>query len=262
VEAEQGAAVKVEKLPGGVARVVLNRPRLNTINAEIIDGLKSAVANLSMDTEVRAVVFTGEGDVFSAGADLSQFFSNSLAFAEYARKGARVMRSISEMPKLTIAVLKGYALGGGLELAISCDLRVATEQVEIGFPEVSRGLVPAWSGSQRLPKLIGVSQASYLILASERISGKRALEMGLVNRIVQAEDPDRDALELAKSLAASQAPVALNLAKKLINKGAEMSIDDGLEMEAMAAGLIFGTEDLREGVSAFLGKRKAEFKGK
>jgi enoyl-CoA hydratase/3-hydroxyacyl-CoA dehydrogenase len=258
----QAGAVRVEKLPGGVARVVLNRPRFNTINAEIIDGLKSAVADLSNDTEVRAVVFTGEGDVFSAGADLSQFFSNSLSFTEYARKGARVMRSISEMPKLTIAVLKGYALGGGLELAISCDLRVATEQVEIGFPEVSRGLVPAWSGSQRLPKLIGVSHASSLILAGERITGKRAVEIGLVHRLVRAEDPDRDALELAKSLAASQAPVALNLAKKLINKGAEVSIDDGLEMEAMAAGLIFGTEDLREGLSAFKGRRKAEFKGR
>ena len=260
--APKGSPLNIEKLPGGVANVVLNRPKLNTINSDVIAGLESAVAELSKDQEVRVIVFTGEGDVFSAGADLSQFINSSLAFADYARRGGRVMRSISEMPKLTIAVMKGYALGGGLELAISCDLRIATETVEIGFPEVTRGLVPAWSGSQRLPKLLGTSLAAALILASERISGKRAYEIGLVHRLVPAANPDGEALRLAEELAASQAPVALALAKKLINSAVDRPIDEGLEMEAMTAGLLFGTEDLREGISAFLGKRKAEFKGK
>lgn len=255
-------AVKLEKLPGGVARVVLNRPKFNTINADVLDGLERITAELSDDPEVRVVMITGEGAVFCAGADLSQFFSNSVGFMEFARKGARIMRRLSEMPKLTIAVLKGYALGGGLELALSCDLRVATEDVEIGFPELTRGLVPAWSGSQRLPKLLGISQASFLILASERVKGRRAYEIGLVNRIAPPGDPDEFAKQYATQLASSQAPVAVMLAKRLLNKGAEIPVDDGLEMEAMAAGLLFGTDDLKEGISAFLGKRKAEFKGK
>ena len=254
--------VRVEKLPGGVARVAINRPKLNTINADVLEGIDRAVTQLWGDPEARVVVFTGEGSVFCAGADLSQFFSNSVAFMEFARKGARTFRRITEMPKLTIAVLKGYALGGGLELASSCDLRVGTEDVEIGFPELSIGLVPAWSGSQRLPKLLGVSKASALILTSERVKGKRAYELGLVNRLVPQGDPDEFALQYAKQLAASQAPVAVMLAKRLINKGAETSSDDGLEMEGMAAGLLFGTEDLKEGISALLGKRKAEFKGR
>ncbi len=260
--AKETGAVRVEKLPGGVARVVLNRPKLNTINSEVLDGLDRIASQLSEDPEVRVVLLTGEGTVFSAGADLSQFFSNSMGFMEFARKGARIMRRLTEMPKLTIAVLKGYALGGGLELAISCDVRVATEDVEIGFPELTRGLVPAWSGSQRLPKLVGVAQASSLILTSERIKGKRAYEIGLVSRLVTQGDPDEYALKFATEMAASQAPVAVMLAKKLLNKGAEVPIEDGLEMEAMAAGLLYGTEDLREGISAFLGKRKPEFKGK
>lgn len=255
-------AVRIEKLDGGVAKVVLNRPRLNNINAEVLEGLERAVTELSEDPEVRAVVFTGEGGVFSAGADLSQFFGNPLSFMDFARKGAKTMRGISEMPKLTMAVLKGYALGGGLELALSCDLRVATEDVEIGFPEISRGLVPAWSGSQALPKLLGISQASFLILTSERIKGSRAFEIGLVNRILPPGDPDAHAIRYASELASSQAPIAVRLAKRLIRSAVDSPTEDGLEMEALAAGVIFATDDLREGVSAFLGKRKPEFKGK
>ena len=262
-KAEPGTEpVRVEKLPNGVARVVLNRPRLNTINGEVMDGLGRILTELSADPETRVVVVTGEGPVFCAGADLSQFFGSSVAFMEFARKGAKTMRRLAEMPKITIAVMKGYALGGGLELALSCDVRVATEDVELGFPELTRGLVPAWSGSQRLPRLLGVSQASFLILTSERVKGKRAYEIGLANRLVTTGDPDQYALEYAAELASSQAPVAVMLAKKLVGKGAEAPLDEGLEMEAMAAGMLFGTEDLKEGISAFLGKRKAEFKGK
>ena len=255
-------AVVLEKLPGGVARVVLNRPKVNTINAEVLDGLDRIVDELSGDRDTRVVLVTGRGSIFSAGADLSQFFSNSVAFMEFARRGARVFRRLSEMPKLTIAVLKGYALGGGFELALSCDLRVATEDVEMGFPELGIGLIPAWSGSQRTAKLLGASKASALILTSERIKGRRAYELGLVSRLAPPGDPDEFAVQYATQLASSQAPVAVMLAKRLISKGAEAALDDGLEMEGMAAGLLYGTEDLKEGISAFLGKRKPEFKGK
>jgi enoyl-CoA hydratase / 3-hydroxyacyl-CoA dehydrogenase len=255
-------SVRLERLPGGVAMIKLNRPKLNMINPDVLEGLDRIVTELWGDSEVRVAVVTGEGPVFSAGADLSQFFSNSVAFMEFARKGAKTMRRLAELPKLTIAVLKGYALGGGLELAISCDLRIATEDVEIGFPELTRGLVPAWSGSQRLPQLLGTSRASSLILTSERIKGRRAFEIGLANQVVQGVDPDDYAVKYATELAAAQAPIAVMLAKRLLNKGAEVPSDVGIEMEAMAAGVLFGTEDLKEGISAFLGKRKAEFKGK
>jgi enoyl-CoA hydratase/3-hydroxyacyl-CoA dehydrogenase len=254
--------IRLEKLPGNVARVTINRPRLNLLNAEVLDGLDSTITELWNDPDVRVVIVTGEGPVFSAGFELTQYVANSVSMMEFARKGERIMKRLTEFPKLTIAVLKGYALGGGLELALSCDLRFATEDVELRFPELTRGLVPAWSGSQRLPRMVGLSQASSLILASEGIRGKRGYEIGLVNRILPAVDPDDVAVKQATELAASQAPVALMLAKKLLNRGGEVPADVGLEMEAMAAGVLFGTEDLKEGLSAFLGKRKPEFKGK
>lgn len=254
--------VRLERLQGGVARIVLNKPKLNLINADVLDALDRITTELWGDPEVRVVLVSGEGTVFSAGADLSQYFNNSVAFMEFARRGARTLRRLSEVPKLTIAVLKGYALGGGLELALACDLRLATEDVEIGFPELSRGLVPAWSGSQRLPQLLGLSRASSLILTSERVKGRRAFEIGLVNQILPGGDPEAGAVAYASELASTQAPVAMMLAKKLLNRGGEVPSDVGLEMEAMAAGILFGTEDLKEGLSAFLGKRKPEFKGK
>ena len=257
-----GDEVRLERLPGGVARIVVNRPRLNLINGRVLDRLDAIVAELAADQAVRAVVVTGEGPVFSAGADFSQFFSSSAAFMDFARKGARIMRRLSELPKITIAVLKGHVLGGGLELALSCDVRVATEDVEMGFTELSRGLAPVWSGSHTLPRLLGVSQASFMILTSEKIKGKRAYEIGLVNRLVSTGDPDEFAVKYATELASSQAPVAVKVAKTLLRNGTDVPMDDGLEMEALAAGLLFATEDLKEGISAFLGKRKPEFKGK
>jgi enoyl-CoA hydratase/3-hydroxyacyl-CoA dehydrogenase len=254
--------IRLERLAGGVAKIVLNRPKFNTISGEVLDGLDRIATELWNDPEVRVVIMTGEGAVFSAGADLSQFFSSPVAVMEFSRKGARILKKFAELPKLTIAVLKGYALGGGLELALCCDLRVATEEVEIWFPEVTRGLVPAWSGSQRLPRLVGLSQASSMILTSERIKGRKAFEMGLVSRLVPSGDADEYAVRYGTELASTQAPIAVMLAKRLLNKGSEAPSDVGLEMEAMATGILFDTQDLKEGISAFLGKRKAEFKGK
>jgi enoyl-CoA hydratase / 3-hydroxyacyl-CoA dehydrogenase len=260
--AEGTASVRLERLAGGVARIVLNRPKLNTVNGEVLDHLDRIVTDLWDDAEIRIVIVTGEGSNFCGGVDLSQFFSNVAAFMEFARKGQRILRRLMEIPKMTIAVLKGYALGGGLELALSCDLRIATADVQIGFPELTLGLVPAWSGSQRLARLIGLSRASSLILTGERISGRRAFEVGLATQLVPEGDPDQFAIKLGTELASANAPIAVTLAKRLLTKGAEVPSDVGLEMEAMAAGVLFGTDDLKEGISAFLGKRKAEFKGK
>ena len=263
-EKERGATgpIFVEKLGGRVARVVINRPKQNTLNAEVLDGLDRILTELWNDNEVAVVVLTGTGSVFSAGADLSQFFNSSAAFVEFSRRGERIFKRISEFPKLMVAVVKGYALGGGLELAMSCDLRLATEDAKLGLPEVTLGLVPGWSGTQKMAKLIGLSRASALVLTGERISGKQAYELGLVNRLVPAGDPDEYALQYCRELASALAPVAVMLAKRLLNKGTEVPSDVGLEMEALSYGVLFGTEDLKEGISAFLGKRKPEYKGK
>ncbi len=255
-------AVRLERLGGGVAKVVLNRPRLNLINADVLDRLDAILGELAGDPETRVIVMTGEGNVLSAGADLSQYFGNTVSFTDFMRKGQRTFRKLAESPKLTLAVMKGYALGGGLELALNCDLRVATEDVEMGLPELTRGLAPGWTGTQRLAQLVGLSVAASIVLASERIKGRRAAEIGLVHRLVSSGDADEFAVRYAGELASTQAPVALAMAKRLINKATEVPADVGLEMEALAAGVLFGTEDLKEGASAFLGKRKPEFKGK
>ena len=263
-EKEQGAVgpIYVEKPGGRVARVVINRPKQNTLNAEVLDGLDRILTELWNDKEVAVVLLTGTGGAFSAGADLSQFFNSSLAFVEFSRKGERIFKRIAEFPKLTVAVIKGYALGGGLELAMSCDLRLATEDAKLGLPEVTLGLVPGWSGTQKMARLIGRSRASSLVLTGERISGKQAYEFGLVNKLIPAGDPDEYALQYGRELASAVAPVAVMLAKRLLDKGTEVPSDVGLEMEALSYGVLFGTEDLKEGVSAFLGKRKPEYKGK
>ena len=260
--AKAGGPVFLERLQGGVARVVLNRPKYNTINGEVLDGLDRIITEVWGDPEIRVVVVTGEGSIFSSGADLGQFFSSQVAFMEFNRRGERIMKRLTELPKLTIAVMKGYALGGALELAASCDIRLAAEDVQMGFPEVTRGIVPGWSGTQRIPRLVGLTQAASLVLTSERISGKKAVEMGLATKLIPPGDPDEYALKYASELAQSQAPLAVMLAKRLLNKGAEVPSDVGLEMEAEAQGILFGTEDIKEGVAAFLAKRKPEFKGK
>jgi len=262
-EKERGAAgpIYVEKLDGRVAKIFINRPKQNTMNAEVLDGLDRILTELSNDSEVDVVLLTGAGGAFWAGADLSPFFNSSLAFVEFSRKGERIFKRIAEFPKLTVAAIKGYALGGGLELAMSCDLRLSTEDARLGLPEVTLGLVPGWSGTQKMARLIGRSRASALVLTGERISGKQAYEFGLVNRVIPAGDPDEYALQYCRELASAVAPVSVMLAKRLLDKGTEVPSDVGLEMEALSYGVLFGTEDLKEGISAFLGKRKPEYKG-
>lgn len=254
--------VYAEKLGGGLARIVLNRPKMNTISVDVLNGLDRIITELWQDDETRVVILTGAGTVFSAGADLSQFVKNPVSFMESSRRGERVFRRLTEFPKLTIAVIKGYALGGGLEVAMCCDLRVTTEDATIGLPEATLGLVPGWSGSQRMARLIGLSRAAGLVLTGERISGKQAFDLGLVNKIAPPGDPDEYAIKYGKELASTVAPVSVMLAKRLLNKGTEVPFDVGLEMEAMSSGIAYSTDDLKEGISAFLGKRKPEYKGK
>ncbi len=261
-EEPSGELVKIISVDESVRKIEISNTRNNLISSQVIRELEEAIRTLWEDKEAHVVIVTGKGERFSAGAQLSEFISGGLDFTESARKGQRVFRMLSEMPKITIAEIKGYALGGGFELALGCDIRVSTEDAKIGFPELKRGLVPGWGGSQRLSKLVGMSRALYYVLTAEYMTGKDAQDIGLVSKLFPAASIDQDTEKWAKELARSVAPAAATMAKRLINKGSEVSMDTGLEMESIAMGLLFGTEDLREGVTAFLEKREPDFKGK
>ena len=247
---------------GKVARVILNNGRLNLLNQNLMRSLDAKLQELSEDREIYVIIVTGQGEVFSAGAELSQFFSGGIDFMDGSRYGQSVFRRLSEMRKITIAEIKGYALGGGFELSLACDIRFSTPEAKIGFPEVQRGLLPGWGGTQRLPRLIGMSRASYLILSAERINGNEAKEIGIVSRLYPPEGIDDETIRFAVELSRKVAPGAAYLAKTLISRGMDSSLDDGFAMESISMGLIFGTEDLKEGISAFMQKRDPEFKGK
>jgi enoyl-CoA hydratase / 3-hydroxyacyl-CoA dehydrogenase len=259
---ETGGLITVDRPADKVARLTISNTKNNLIDRHVLAELKQFLESVWNDKEVNVIVLSGKGDNLSAGADVSQFFASGMDFAEVSRNGARIIRMLSEIPKVTVAEMKGYVLGAGLELSLNCDIRVATEETIIGFPEVTLGLVPGWTGSQRLSKLVGMSRALHYILSGERFSGKEAFDMGLVSKLYSKEKISGETVKFAEGLAKRVAPVSAALAKRLINKGSEVSTDNGLEMEAMAMGVLFSTEDLKEGVSAFLGKRQPEFKGK
>ncbi|MCC6028395.1 MAG: 3-hydroxyacyl-CoA dehydrogenase/enoyl-CoA hydratase family protein [Archaeoglobus sp.] len=260
---EEFKTIKIEKLEGGITKLVLNRPdRLNTINPEMLEELDKAITMLWNDNETRVIVITGAGRAFSAGADLTTLITHPFDFLEHNRKGERIFRRLSEIPKPVIAAINGYALGGGLEIAMSCDIRVAKKSAIIGLPEVTLGLIPGWSGTQRLVKLIGISRAMQLALTGERISAEVAEKYGLINKVFDDEKFDEEVIKYARDIAERCAPISMALIKRLVNKGGEVPMDIGLEWECTAAGICFSTEDLREGISAFLRKEKPKFKGR
>lgn len=245
-----------------VATLTITNTRNNLINVDVLEGLERHLKELWNDKEINVVVIRGSGKNLSAGAQLTQFFSSPMDFAENARLGERTFRMLSEIPKITIAEMKGNVFGGGFEMAAWCDIRVATPDAKMGLPEVTLGLVPGWGGSQRLAKLIGMSRATYLILTGERYEGKYAHEIGLVSKLFPADSVENETDKFAADLADRIAPISAGIAKNLINKGSDVPADNGLHMESMAMGLLYGTEDLKEGISAFLGKRKPEYKGR
>ncbi len=253
--------ISVEKVADRIVKISINRPKLNLLSLDVIDELDRAIDELWDDRETFVVIITGSGANFSAGADLSAYFANSISFMEFSRKGERVFRKLTEIPKIVIASLKGYVLGGGFELALACDIRVSTSNSAIGFPEVTLGLVPGWGGTQRLTRLAGASNAMRMILTGERITGKDAYGMGLVAKLFDG-DIDAEALKYAQGIASSSAPIAAAMAKNLINKAAEVPEDVGLDMESTAMGILYSTEDLKEGVSSLLSKRKPVYRGK
>ncbi|MGQ9510754.1 MAG: enoyl-CoA hydratase/isomerase family protein [Thermaceae bacterium] len=245
----------------GVALVTLRRPEaLNALNQELLLELSEVTEVIQQDPEARVVIFAGEGRAFAAGADLKELSRVEDAFQgrEAALFGQQVFSEIAALPLPTIAAIHGYALGGGLELALACDLRVASKEARLGLPEVGLGLIPGYGGTQRLPRLIGRGRALDLIFTGRHVSAEEALQMGLVNRV--GEDALEEARKLARQIL-KNAPIALALAKESVVRGEGLDLQEALEIEADLFGFACTTKDMKEGVRAFFEKRAPEFKG-
>lgn len=250
---------------GAVGIITVNRPKsLNALSRATVAELAAAIEELNADDAIRAIVLTGAGEkAFVAGADISEFnaLRSAEEAAEYARAGQAVLNRIERLPKPVIAAINGYALGGGCELAMACDIRIAADIARLGQPEINLGIIPGYGGTQRLTRLVGKGMAKLLVLGGDPITAQEAQHIGLVDMVVPAAELMPKAMELAEKLAA-KAPVALRLCKQAINEGAESSLAAGLDHEAALFGVVFDTEDRVEGVSAFLEKRKPAWKGR
>ena len=248
----------------GIRTLRVNRPdKLNALYAATLDALDAAFAAAAADDAVRVVVLTGAGPkAFVAGADIAEMNAlTPVQGRDFSLRGTRMMRRVERLPKPVIAMVNGFALGGGLELAMCCHLRIAADTAKVGQPEINLGLIPGFGGTQRLLRLCGRAATLELCLAGVPISAERALQLGIVNRVVPAAELEAETMKLAAQLAAS-APLALRGMLDCVNVGGECGIEEGLEYEAAQFGLVFSTEDMREGTSAFLDKRKPAFNGR
>ena len=249
---------------GAIAYVTLNRPKvLNALNQRTWENLRTAFEDARDDAEVRGVILTGAGDkAFIAGADISELAQVTAVEAEKSSSyGQEVLNLIENLGKPVIAAVNGFALGGGCETAMACTIRVASEHAKFGQPEVTLGLIPGGGGTQRLPRLIGKGRALQIILSGEMISAQEAFRIGLVNEVVPAAELITRAEAILKRIF-SNAPVAVKYSLEAVNKGMETSQAEGLSLEASLFGLCAGTEDKKEGTSAFLEKRKPQFQGR
>ncbi|MEX3945586.1 enoyl-CoA hydratase-related protein [Paraburkholderia sp. BR10937] len=248
----------------GIAYVTVNRPKvLNALSTQTWKDLRTAFEDAREDTVVRGVILTGAGNkAFIAGADISELAHASAIEAEQSsRFGQAVLDLIENLGKPVVAAINGFALGGGCETAMACTLRIAAEHAMLGQPEVKLGLLPGGGGTQRLPRLVGKGRALQLILSAELISAQEAWRIGLVNEVVPAADLIGRAEAILKTIA-SNAPVAVRLSLEAVNKGLDADQSEGLALEASYFGLCAGTEDKKEGTSAFLEKRAPQFAGR
>jgi enoyl-CoA hydratase len=249
---------------GAVGSITINRPKvLNALNTQTIDELRRAILDLKHDDGVRVVILTGAGEKsFVAGADINELaVQTPTGGREHALAGQHVFDLIENMGKPVIAAINGYALGGGCELAMACTLRIAANTAKLGQPEIALGLIPGYAGTQRLPRLVGKGKAMEMTLTGTPIAADEAQRIGLVNRVVPAAALMAEVKALAAQLAKS-APIAMRYIVNAINKGMEMPFAEACQYEATLFGLVASTDDMREGTSAFLEKRKAEFKGR
>ncbi|MEP7186226.1 MAG: enoyl-CoA hydratase-related protein [Rhodanobacter sp.] len=247
-----------------VRTIIVNRPdKLNALNRDTLNELTLAFTQAGQDDAVRAIVLTGAGEkAFVAGADIAEMNGYTPTQAQsFSRTGQRLMTTIERLGKPVVARIQGFALGGGMELAMACHLRIASEKAKFGQPEINLGLIPGFGGTQRLLRLAGRGAALELCLTGAIINAQRAFELGVVTRVVAPQELDDAVISLADQLAAS-APLAAAGILDAVLLGGESAIDQGLEFETQGFALAFSTDDMREGTSAFLEKRKADFKGR
>ncbi len=248
-----------------VGIVTINRPdKYNALNDEVVAELSAAMDELAADDGVRSIIVTGAGDkAFVSGADIGmlQALKSSIDATANSQRGQALTLKIENLAKPVIAALNGYTLGGGLELAMACDIRIASDTARLGQPEINLGLIPGYGGSQRLPRLAGKGMAKLLILTGDMIDAHEALRVGLVEKVVPLAELMGAAKTLAQKLAA-KSPVTMAAAKDAINLGQEVDLERGLSIESLEFGALSTSEDYREGTSAFLEKRKPAFKGR
>lgn len=257
--------VKVEDRDGGVRVLTVTRPeKLNALNAAVLDDLAAAVGQAETDGGLRCLVVTGAGEkAFIAGADIAELATLSpVQGREHARRGQAVLDRVAGLPVPTIAAINGFAYGGGLEFAMACTLRVASENAKMGLPETSLGILPGYGGTQRLARIVGPARALELVLTAEKgLTAAEAERIGLVNRVVPAGQALEGALAIAKKIVAN-GPVACRYAMEAVRRGMEMPLAEGQLLEATLFGLCAATADTKEGMTAFLEKRPARFVGR
>ena len=246
-----------------ISILTINRPeKRNALNQATRDEIVDALESLEKSSESRVLVMTGAGDkAFIAGADINEFEGRTALTQREAMKGLRVFSAIEEFPKPVIAMINGFCLGGGLETALACDIRIASDTAKLGQPEINLGIIPGGGGTQRLTRLVGEGKAMEIILTGEAIDAAHAREIGLVNQVVPPSELRNTVLQLAARIA-EKSPVALRMAKEAVKSAARTNLREGLEREMDLFCLTFGSEDKAEGVRAFLEKRKADFKGR
>ncbi|MDR1954229.1 MAG: enoyl-CoA hydratase/isomerase family protein [Clostridiales Family XIII bacterium] len=246
-----------------IAVVKINRPEaLNALNGDVIDDLEDAFIHIAQADEVKAAILTGEGKAFVAGADIAAMGKMStMAGRDFMQRGQSVMALIESIEKPVVAAVNGFALGGGCELAMACDVRFASEKAKFGQPEVNLGIIPGFGGTQRLPRLVGKGMAKYLIYSAEIIGAEEALRIGLVEKVFPADELLPQAAAWLKQVL-GKAPIAVRMAKVSINNGVNMDIKSAIAFEAESMTAAFSSEDRVEGMSAFVEKRPAAFKNR
>lgn len=255
--------VIILSIENGIARISLNRPKkLNALNSEVFRELEEVLGRIEAEKSVRVVVITGDEKAFAAGADIDQMAEGDVRMAcELTDSGMRVQERLSDIPVPTIAAISGYCLGGGLELALCCDFRIASETSILGLPEINLGIIPGGGGTQRLTRLVGTGAALKMIMLGETVDAVNARDIGLVDSVVQVAELESSVQAFAEKL--MQRPeIALRAAKTAVHKGMNLSLKDGLYLEKYLFGMLFGTKDQKEGMRAFMDKRTPEFSGR